>query len=62
MRKYQKMTRKREFILLYYGNDKQYLRARKADYRKVQFNWSCWLDELRKSGEITQKEYDSATF
>lgn len=54
---------KRAFINAYYsGNYKAYLRARKADYCKVQFEWSCWIDSLCKDGEITQRQYDNATF
>lgn len=39
-----------------------YLKARRADYCKVQFEWACFIDSLCKSGEITQKQYDNATF
>lgn len=57
------MTLKRRFINEYYnGNYKAYLRARKADYCKVQFEWSCFIDSLCKNGEITQRQYDNATF
>lgn len=44
------------------GNYKAYLKARRDDYLKVQFEWSCWIDMLCKSGEITQKQYEQATF
>lgn len=58
-----KETLKRRFINeCYCGNYKVYLRARKADYCKVQFEWSCWIDSLCKNGEITQREYDKAIF
>lgn len=56
-------TLKRRFINeMYNGNYAAYLRARKQDYCKVQFEWSCWIDSLCKNGEITQKQYDNATF
>lgn len=29
---------------------------------KVQFEWSCFIDSLCKSGEITQRQYNRATF
>jgi len=56
-------TLKRRFINeVYNGNNKAYLRARKADCCKVQFEWSCWIDGLCKDGQITQKQYDNVTF
>lgn len=52
---------KRRFISEVYGGDrKKYLRERKADYCRVQFEWSCFIDCLCKNGEITQKQYDKA--
>lgn len=57
------MTLKRKFINdCYNGDYKAYLRARKDDYCKVQFEWVCYIDSLCKSGEITYKQYDRATF
>ena len=57
------MTIKRMFINdVYNGDYKKYLRARKADYCKVQFEWTCYIDYLCKSGIITQKQYNNATF
>jgi hypothetical protein len=57
------ITLKRKFINeMYDGNYTAYLRARKQDYCKVQFEWSCWIDSLCKNGEITQKQYDNITF
>lgn len=54
---------KRAFInTCYDGKYKEYLRARKEDYCAVQFEWSCFIDSLCKDGEITQKQYDRATF
>lgn len=56
-------TLKRRFINEVYGGDyKQYLRARKDDYCKVQFEWSCWIDSLCKNGEISLKTYERAVF
>lgn len=57
------MTLKRRFINeCYNGNYKAYLQARKSDYCKVQLDWSCWIDSLCKNGEITQQQYNRATF
>lgn len=57
------MTIKRMFINDVYGGDyKRYLNERKTDYYKVQFAWSCYIDSLCKSGIITQKQYNKATF
>lgn len=56
------MSLKRRFINEYYGSNKEYLKARKDDYCKVQFEWSCFIDTLCKNGEITQKQYESAVF
>lgn len=54
---------KRRFINeVYNGDNKRYLRERKADYCKVQFEWSCFIDALCKNGEITQKQYENETF
>lgn len=54
---------KKAFIEACYNGDRgAYLKARRADYCKVQFEWSCFIDSLCKSGEITQRQYDRATF
>lgn len=54
---------KKAFIETYYNGDRgAYLKARKADYCKVQFEWSCFVDSLCKSREITQWQYDRVTF
>ena len=57
------MSLKRRFIdECYDGSYKEYLRARRMDYCKAQFEWSCWLDCLCKNGEITQQQYENETF
>lgn len=57
------MSIKRRFINeVYGGNYTAYLRARWADYCKVQFEWSCFIDALCKAGEITESQYFHATF
>lgn len=57
------MSLKRRFIdEVYNGDFRAYRRARKEDYCKVQFEWECWIDSLCKSGEITQSQYNRATF
>jgi len=57
------MTLKRRFVIEVFNSDyTAYLRARKDDYCKVQFQWSCFIDSLCKNGEITQSQYDRATF
>lgn len=54
---------KKAFIeCVYNGDNGAYRKARNADYCKVQFEWSCFIDSLCKSGIITQKQYDNATF
>lgn len=54
---------KRRFINeVYDGDYTAYRRARKDDYCKAQFEWACWVDTLCKDGQITQKEYERATF
>jgi len=53
---------KRIFISEFYGDMNKYKKARKDDYCKVQFEWSCFIDGLCKDGKITQKQYDNATF
>lgn len=54
---------KREFINLYYNGDMSaYKKARKDDYCKVQFEFTCFADGLCRDGEITQKQYDTLTF
>lgn len=56
-------TVKRRFIdEMFSGDYKAYLRARRDDYCKVQFEWSCWIDALCKNSEISQKQYERATF
>lgn len=57
------MTLKKMFIRDVYGNNyRSYLRARRKDYYKVQFEWSCYIDALYKDGIITQKQYETAVF
>ena len=57
------MTIKRMFINEVYGGDyKKYLKARKDDYCRVQFEWSCFIDSLCKGEAITLKQYERATF
>lgn len=57
------MTLKRMFINdAYNGDYTAYLRARKKDYCKVQFEWTCYVDTLYKAGAITQKQYENAVF
>ena len=54
---------KKSFIETCYNGDRgAYLKARKVDYCKVQFEWSCFIDSLCKNGEITQRQYDRVTF
>lgn len=54
---------KKLFIAEVYNGDKgEYLRARNADRCKVQFEWACFIDALCKNGEITQEQYERATF
>ena len=54
---------KKAFIeTCYHGDRGAYLKARKVDYCKVQFEWSCFIDSLCKNGEITQRQYDRVTF
>lgn len=55
-------TLKRRFINEVYGDYKSYLRARRDDYCKAQYEWSCWIDSLCKNGEISQKTYERITF
>lgn len=52
---------KKEFIRMYYGN-RGYYAARRKDYCKVQFEWSCFIDRLCKDGVISQQQYDEMTF
>lgn len=57
------MTIKGRFInAVYNGDYGAYRKARNADYCKVQFEWSCFIDSLCKDGEITQRKYENATF
>lgn len=53
---------KRLFIEEYYGTKSAYRRARRDDYCKVQLEWSCFMDCLCESGQITAAQYDRATF
>lgn len=53
---------KKLFIQEYYGTKKDYRKARKEDYCKVQFEWSCFMDSLCKNGLVSQKQWNKATF
>lgn len=58
-----KETLKRRFINeVYEGDYRKYLQARRDDYCKVQYQWTCWMDALCKTGEISQKAWDKTTF
>ena len=50
------------FIASCYNSRGEYLSERRRDYCAAQFRWSCFIDDLCKSGEITQRAYDNATF
>lgn len=57
------MTLKRRFINeVYNGDYKKYLWERKADYCKVQLEWSIYIDCLCRNKEITLRQYQNATF
>ena len=63
MKKAKSKYSKQRFIdEVYRGNKSKYNKERKADYCKVQFEWSCWIDSLCKNGEITVKQYENAVF
>jgi len=47
---------------VYGGDSKRYRQERKDDYCRVQYIWACWIDELCKSGEITERQWENATF
>ena len=54
---------KRRFINeVYEGDYGEYLRARKSDYLKCQFEWECYIDTLCKDGEISLEQYENAIF
>ena len=61
-------TRKRKVLKemfiddIFDGDKAKYIKARKDDYCKVQFQWSCWIDTLCKNGDITQERYSGAIF
>ena len=56
-------VQKQYFINAFFDGDKQkYLKARKEDYNKVQFDWMCWMDSLLKDGEITHQQWEKAEF
>lgn len=57
-----KSIRQRFIDEVFDGDYKAYKAARISDYLKVQFEWSCWIDALCKSGEITQKQHEQAMF
>lgn len=62
MREFNKVQKQR-FISEFFGDNRAaYLKARKEDYCKVQYEWTVWLDTLCKSGEITQKQWNKAEF
>lgn len=54
---------KQQFIEAFFDGDrKAYLKARRADYCKVQFMWMCFIDSLCKEGAITQHHYNNILF
>lgn len=54
---------KTRFIEEVYNGDKAaYLKARKDDYCKVQFEFACWMDTLHKDGEITDAQWNNTIF
>lgn len=34
----------------------------KVDYLKVQYEWTCYVDNLCKNGEISEKEANNVLF
>lgn len=53
---------KKLFIQEYFGTEKAYRKARREDYCYVQFEWSCFMDDLLKDRLITEKQWIKATF
>lgn len=54
---------RRAFIEACYGGNRgAYLKARRADYCKIQLEWTCFIDSLCRAGEITQQQFNKATF
>lgn len=53
---------KKLFIATCYNTRGEYLSERKRDYCAAQLRWSCFVDYLCKDGQITQRQYDNATF
>ena len=47
---------------VYDNNRKDYHRAKRKDYFKVQLEWSIYIDNLCKDGIITQEQYENAVF
>lgn len=62
VRKVSAELKKRFIDECYDGDKKAYLKARKDDYCKVQYEWSCWMDALCKNGEISQEAWNKVTF
>lgn len=46
----------------YDGDRKRAREARKVDYCKAQFEWTCFMDALCKDGLISDKQFAKATF
>lgn len=54
---------KKHFIQDCYNNNRsEYLKARKKDYLKVQFEFTCYIDNLLKEGLITRRAFNGITF
>lgn len=50
---------KTRFISEYYGSAAAYKQARKADKIAVAMAFGLFLDNLQRSGEITDKQYNN---
>lgn len=50
----------KEFVETYYGCWEKFKEARKKDYCKVQYEWSCYIDELVKDGILTPRQWHNA--
>lgn len=62
MREFNRAQKQRFIDEVYDGDKAAYRQARKADYCKVQYEWTVWLDGLCKSSEITSKQWEKAEF
>lgn len=57
-----KKSQANKLFIELYGNEDNLQTALKKDYLAVQYEWSIFIDNLCRNGDITMQQYESWIF